>query len=77
MKNYNKIGDVKIGDKFRFKGSEHIFLRVQSDYEDQVVDLTTAILYDIPDILSDYYPFSFFTDEEDDDFLGVEEVKDE
>jgi hypothetical protein len=77
MKNYNKIGEVVIGDKFRFKGSDHIFLYVQSDYEEQVVDLTTAILYDIPDILSGYYPFGFFTDEEDDEFLGVEEVKDE
>ena len=77
MKNYNKIGEVNVGDKFRFKGSDHIFLCVQSEYEEQVVDLTAAIVYDIPDILSGFYPFEFYTDDNDDDFLGVEEVKDD
>ena len=77
MKNYNKIGDVNVGDKFRFKGSDHIFLFVQSEYDEQVVDLTAAIVYDIPDILSGFYPFEFYTDDNDDDFLGVEEVKDD
>ena len=74
VRDYNK-GEIIIGDKVKFKGSEHIFLRIRSDYEDQFVDLTDAIVYDVPDILDGQFGFNFYTSEDDDDFLGVELIE--
>lgn len=74
VRDYNR-GEIIIGDKIKFKGSEHIFLRIRSDYEDQFVDLTDAIVYDVPDILDGQFGFNFYTSEDDDDFLGVELIE--
>lgn len=74
VRDYNR-GEIIIGDKVKFKGSNHIFLRIRSDYEDQFVDLTDAIVYDVPDILNNQLGFNFYTKDDDDDFLGVELIE--
>ena len=74
VRDYNR-GEIIIGDKVKFKGSDHIFLVVDSNYAQQFVDLTDATVYDMSDILNQYYPFYFYTSNDDDDFLGVELIE--
>lgn len=74
-KNYNTIGWEELKKQlFYLYGSNHLFMALMEEGSktDFLLDTTTYTLYKTIDVANHCYPFCFFEDENDDDYLGIE-----
>ena len=79
-KKFKNIDDVKFGkEKFKLKGSDHIFVAAEIScqvYDFALVDLTDGIVYDVEDVVDKkLYDFDFYYKEVDEDYWGVEVIE--
>lgn len=74
-KNYNTIGWEELkGQLFYLYGSNHLFRAVMEEGSktDFLLDMETFTLYKTIDVVNQMYPFYFYLDEDDEDYLGIE-----
>lgn len=74
-KNYNTIGWEELRKQlFYLYGSNHLFMAVMEEGSktDFLLDMETFTLYKTIDVVNQMYPFYFYLDEDDEDYLGIE-----
>lgn len=70
IKDWNKKEVETLNDVFHFKNSLRPFITVESSTGDHLfIDINEGIAYNFDEV---YEEFTFYSKEEDEDFLGVE-----